>query len=350
MLHTAIERRTLKFKSPATTSRGTYTTRTIRLIRITDDEKPGIEGVGECAPLPDLSVDAMDDDTMDMLLLCVCDDLRATGAVDREALRPYPSILFALESAMWQLRRGGSALLSDTPFGRGESGITINGLVWMGTFDEMMGRMREKVEAGFKCVKLKIGGIDFEHEVEMLSSLRSRFSEKEIEIRLDANGAFAPADALRRLETLAKFGIHSIEQPIRQGQWDAMSRLCAESPIPIALDEELIGVGDPARKDEMLDRIRPQYVIVKPTLHGGLSGAKEWIDKARDRGIGSWVTSALESNVGLNAIAHFAAEVYGPEVTMPQGLGTGQLFEENIPMPIHISGQYLYADTEEGVK
>lgn len=350
MLHTSIERRTLIFKSPATTSRGTYTTRTIRLIRITDDEKPGMEGVGECAPLPDLSVDAMDDDAMDMLLLCVCDDVRATGAIDREALRPYPSILFALESAMWQLRRGGSALLSDTPFGRGESGIPINGLVWMGTFDEMMRRMREKVEAGFKCVKLKIGGIDFEHEVEMLSSLRSSFGEKEIEIRLDANGAFSPADALRRLETLAKFGIHSIEQPIRQGQWDAMARLCAESPIPIALDEELIGVNDPARKDEMLDQIRPQYIIVKPTLHGGLSGAKEWIDKARGRKIGSWVTSALESNVGLNAIVHFAAEVYGPDVSMPQGLGTGQLFEENISMPIHISGQYLYADTEEDVE
>lgn len=349
MLHTSIERRTLRFKTPATTSRGTYTTRTIRLVRVTDDATPGIEGVGECSPLPDLSADAMDDDTLELLLLSVCDDLRTTGVVDREALRPYPSVLFALESAMWQLRGGGSALLSDTPFARGESGIPINGLVWMGTFDEMMNRMREKVEAGFRCVKLKIGGIDFEREVEMLSFLRSNFTESQIEIRLDANGAFAPADARGRLERLSRFGIHSIEQPIRQGQWDEMARLCEESPIPIALDEELIGVNDPEQKEEMLDRIRPQYVIVKPTLHGGLSGAKEWIDMASSRKIGSWVTSALESNVGLNAIAHFAAAVYGPDIKMPQGLGTGQLFEENIPMPIHINGQYLYADTSETV-
>lgn len=343
MLHTSIERRVLKFSRPATTSRGTYSTRTVRLIRLTDDDAPGAEGVGECSPLPDLSCDAMDDNTFDALLLCVCDDLRETGAIDREALRPYPSILFALESAMWQLRRGGSALLSDTPFARGEAGIPINGLVWMGTFDEMMERMREKVDAGFKCVKLKIGGIDFEHEVRMIESLRGSFSEKDIEIRLDANGAFPVSEAQSHLEKLARFGIHSIEQPIRQGQWDAMARLCAESPIPVALDEELIGVNEPGRKELLLDTIRPQYVILKPTLHGGLSGAKEWIDMARGRGVGSWVTSALESNVGLNAIAHFAASVYGSDVRMPQGLGTGLLFEENIAMPIRIDGERLYA-------
>lgn len=346
MLHTSIERRVLTFRNPATTSRGTYNTRTIRLIRLTDDDTPGIEGVGECSPLPDLSCDAMDDNTFDALLLAVCDDLRETGVIDREALRPYPSILFALESAMWQLRRGGSALLSDTPFARGEAGIPINGLVWMGTFDEMMARMREKVDAGFRCVKLKIGGIDFDHEVQMLQALRGNFSQKDIEIRLDANGAFPVSEAQSHLEKLARFGIHSIEQPIRQGQWDAMAKLCAESPIPIALDEELIGVNDPKRKEQMLDAIRPQYIILKPTLHGGLSGAKEWIDMARTRVIGSWVTSALESNVGLNAIAHFAASVYGPDVRMPQGLGTGQLFTENIAMPIHIKGQWLFADVE----
>lgn len=347
MLHTSIERRTLTFKRPATTSRGTYDTRTIRLIRITDDNAPGVEGVGECSPLPDLSCDAMSDSDMDMLLVCACDDLCQTGRIDRDALRPYPSVLFGLESAMWQLRRGGSPILSDTPFGRGESGIPINGLVWMGAFDEMMHRMQEKVRAGFKCVKIKIGGIDFEQEVQILSALRSCFGKSEIELRLDANGAFTPADAPNRLDTLAKYDIHSIEQPIRQGQWDEMAKLCASSPIDIALDEELIGVNTPELKDELLDKIRPRYVVVKPTLHGGLSGAKEWIDKARERGIGSWVTSALESNAGLNAIAHFAAEVYGPDFAMPQGLGTGQLFTENIDMPIRIDGQRLFVCTKE---
>ena len=177
--------------------------------------------------------------------------------------------------------------------------------------------------------------------------MRSCFGKSEIELRLDANGAFTPADAPNRLDTLAKYDIHSIEQPIRQGQWDEMAKLCASSPIDIALDEELIGVNTPELKDELLDKIRPRYVVVTPTLHGGLSGATEWIDKARERGIGSWVTSALESNAGLNAIAHFAAEVYGPDFAMPQGLGTGQLFTENIDMPIRIDGQRLFVCTKE---
>ncbi len=343
MLHTTIERRDLLFKTPATTSRGTYKTRTIRLIHLTDDDRPGVEGVGECSPLPDLSCDAMDATDFDMLIIAVCEDLCETGEIDREALRPYPSILFALESAMWQLRRNGTPFLSDTPFARGEAGIPINGLVWMGTFDQMMARMNEKVQTGFRCVKLKIGGIDFEHELQMVQALRSCFGKDQIELRLDANGAFAPSDAMRRLEALSKYDIHSIEQPIRQGQWEQMATLCANSPIPIALDEELIGINDAERKSAMLDAIKPQYIILKPTLHGGLSGAKEWIDMARERNIDSWITSALESNVGLNAIAHFAAEVYGPDIKMPQGLGTGQLFEENIPMPIYIEGQRLYS-------
>lgn len=346
MFHTLIEKRTLVFNRPATTSRGTYDTRTVRFIRLTSDDAPGVEGVGECSPLPDLSCDAMDDADFDMLLLAVCDDFCQTGEIDREALRPYPSILFALESAMWQLKRGGSPLLSDTPFARGEEGIPINGLVWMGSFDEMMARMQEKVRQGFKCVKLKIGGIDFAHELQMVMALRSCFGKDDIELRLDANGAFTSQNAMQRLEALAKYDIHSIEQPIRQGQWSEMAKICAESPIDIALDEELIGVNEPSRKIELLEAIKPRYVILKPTLHGGLSGAKEWIEMARGRGIGSWVTSALESNVGLNAIAHFAAEVYGPHVAMPQGLGTGLLFTENVPIPLHIDGERLFAGGE----
>lgn len=346
MLHTTVERRVLKFKQPATTSRGSYTTRTIRLVRITDDLNPGVEGVGECSPLPDLSVDAFDDDQYDMLLLAVLDDLRQSGRIDYEALRPYPSILFGIESAMWQLSRNGSSALSDTPFARGEEGIKINGLVWMGSFDEMMRRMDDKVAQGFSCIKIKIGGIDFEHELQMIEALRDKY-DKNIELRLDANGSFSPANALERLHRLAPFSIHSIEQPIKQHQWDAMSIICQESPIPIALDEELIGVSASDEKQKMLDTIRPNYLVIKPTLHGGLAGAKEWVELARQRGIKSWITSALESNVGLNAIAHLAASIYDAPDMMPQGLGTGQLFVENIPMPLEIRGERLYFKPEK---
>lgn len=346
MLHTIVERRVLKFKQPATTSRGSYTTRTIRLVRINDDRMPGVEGVGECSPLPDLSVDALDDDQYDMLLLAVLDDLRQTGVIDYEALRPYPSILFGIESAMWQLSRGGSAALSDTPFARGEEGIRINGLVWMGSFDEMMRRMDDKVAQGFKCIKIKIGGIDFDHELQMIEALRDKY-DKNIELRLDANGSFSPDNALERLKRLAPFAIHSIEQPIRQRQWDAMSIICQESPIPIALDEELIGVSSPDDKRRLLDTIRPKYLVIKPTLHGGITGTKEWVELARERGVKSWITSALESNVGLNAIAHLAASIYDAPDMMPQGLGTGQLFVENLPMPLDIRGERLYFSPEK---
>lgn len=342
MLHTNIERRTLHFRQKATTSRGAYDVRHIWLVSVADDERPGAVGTGECAPLPDLSPDAMPDADYELLLLTVCDDLRQTGAIDREALLPYPSVLFGLETALWQMERSGSAALSSTPFARGEEGIRINGLVWMGSFDEMMRRMEEKVANGFRCVKLKIGGIDFAQELKIVEALRREFDRSQVEIRLDANGAFAPQDAMRRLEALAKFDIHSIEQPIRQGQWDAMARLCETSPIDIALDEELIGLGKTEDKEAMLKTIGPRHIVVKPTLHGGLSGAREWVGMARGLGIGSWLTSALESNVGLNAIAHLAAETYGSADAMPQGLGTGQLFTDNIPMPLAIRGERLF--------
>lgn len=342
MLHTNIERRTLHFRQKATTSRGAYDTRHIWLVSVADDERPGAVGVGECAPLPDLSPDAMPDSDYELLLLTVCDDLRQTGALDRDALLPYPSVLFGLETALWQMGRGGDTALSSTPFARGEEGIRINGLVWMGIFDEMMRRMEEKVSGGFHCVKLKIGGIDFAEELKIVEALRGEFDKSQVEIRLDANGAFSPQDAMRRLEALAKFDIHSIEQPIRQGQWDAMARLCETSPIDIALDEELIGLGRTEDKEAMLKAIGPRYIVVKPTLHGGLSGACEWVGMAHGLGIGSWLTSALESNIGLNAIAHLAAETYGTSDAMPQGLGTGQLFTDNIPMPLSIRGERLF--------
>ena len=332
-----ITERILHFKQPAGTSRGVYTERKIWLVEMKEGER---KGIGECAPLPQLSCDDIPHyaETLRMF----CDQIEQTGVIDYQALRPYPSMLFGLESAWAQLHVNGSAKLFDTPFGRGEEGITINGLVWMGTFEEMYQRIEEKIQAGFHCVKLKIGAIDWEREISLIKFIRRHFTKEQIELRVDANGGFTPQEAMRKLEQLATYDIHSIEQPIKQLQWKEMARLCHETPLPIALDEELIGINDTKNKIELLDTIRPQYIILKPSLHGGMHGSEEWIKLAQERSIGSWITSALESNIGLNAIAHFAAKMYGPHISMPQGLGTGQLFTDNIPMPIEIRGEKLY--------
>ena len=330
-----IEERTLHFKQPAGTSRGVYTTRKIWLVHLLDGQ---LEGVGECAPLPDLSCDARPDyaEVLDGFCQALCE----TGEIDYDTLRAYPSMLFGLETALLNLRCGD--LLFDTAFSRGEVGIPINGLVWMGSYEEMLKRMEEKLEKGYRCVKLKIGAIDFDQELDLIKRIRERFSFHEVELRLDANGAFPFDEALYKLELLSQYAIHSIEQPIRQGQWAYMAELCRESPLPIALDEELIGVNDPEMKAHMLNIIKPRYIILKPSLHGGMQGCREWIEIARDMGIGSWITSALESNIGLNAIAQFASDVYGDNIRMPQGLGTGQLFTDNIEMPLEIRGDQLW--------
>ena len=335
-----VEERVLHFKQPAGTSRGVYTERRIWLVTVSD----GVAvGVGECAPLPQLSCD--DIPNYGEVLRGFCDEVEQTGEIPYEALRDYPSMLFGLETAMLDVRcqkEDGRSVLFDTPFSRGEVGIPINGLVWMGNYDEMLRRLEEKLEKGFRCVKLKIGAIGFEQELELMKRIRDRFSFHEVELRLDANGAFRPDEALYKLELLSQYAVHSIEQPIRQGQWAMMAELCRESPLPIALDEELIGVNDPDMKRHMLNIIKPRYIILKPSLHGGMLGCREWIETARDMGIGSWITSALESNVGLNAIAQFASDVYGDHIAMPQGLGTGQLFTDNIPMPLEIRGDKLW--------
>ena len=258
-------------------------------------------------------------------------------------LRDYPSMLFGLETALLNLQNGDR--LFDTAFSRGETGIPINGLVWMGNHDEMLRRMEEKLSQGFCCIKLKIGAIDFDQELDLIRRIRDRFSFHEVELRVDANGAFPYDEALYKLELLSQYNIHSIEQPIKAGQWAFMADLCRESPLPIALDEELIGVNDPSMKRHMLNIIKPRYIILKPSLHGGMAGCREWIETARDLGIGSWITSALESNVGLNAIAQFAASVYGDHITLPQGLGTGQLFTDNIPMPLEVIKDRVFIKT-----
>lgn len=367
-----ISERTLHFKQPAGTSRGVYTTRHSYYLTLTSDELPGVEGVGECATLPDLSCDAKQE--YEMTLRQVCQMVEQMGRIPYDMIRAYPSITFGLETAFASffdaakkfleivptegassssemLKQKGVSVpagmenlteLFDSPFGRGEEGITINGLVWMGTYEEMLARLEEKLQAGFHCVKLKIGAIDFFKELDLIKRIRDVYTKEQVELRVDANGGFLPENAMSQLEALAKYDIHSIEQPIKQHQWPKMAQLCRETPLPIALDEELIGVNVRSMKQALLDTVCPQYIILKPSLHGGIYGCNEWIELANQRGIGSWITSALESNIGLNAIAHYAAKVYGSNVKMPQGLGTGQLFTDNIPMPLEIRGDKLF--------
>ena len=287
----------------------------------------------------------MPDNIYNKVLRGFCDQVERTGEISYEQMRNYPSMLFGLETAMQELRgerieKGGErSLLFDTAFSRGEVGIPINGLVWMGSYEEMLQRMEEKLAQGFHCVKLKVGAIDFDRELDLVKRIRERFSFHDVELRLDANGGFKPDEALYQLELLSQYAIHSIEQPVKAKQWALMAELCRDAPLPIALDEELIGINDPDAKRQMLRIIKPAYIVLKPSLHGGMMGCREWIEIAQDEGIGWWITSALESNVGLNAIAQFASSF---PLNMPQGLGTGQLFTDNIPMPLEIRGDQLW--------
>lgn len=332
--------RILHFKQPAGTSRGVYTERKSWFLTLTSDEHPGKVGVGECAPLPQLSCDDIPE--YETILRAVCDRFEQEGGINYDMMRPYPSMLFGLETALMNFEKGGYDFF-DNAFTRGECGITINGLVWMGSYDEMIKRIEEKLEQGFKCVKLKIGAIDFDRELDMVKRIRDRFSRREVELRVDANGGFKYEEALYKLELLAQYAIHSIEQPIKPKQWGYMAELCRDSPLPIALDEELIGVNIPDMKRQVLNIIKPSYIVLKPSLHGGMHGVREWVKIADDMGVRSWITSALESNIGLNAVAQLAADIYGTsESVMPQGLGTGQLFTDNIDMPLQIRGDKLW--------
>ena len=328
--------RRLHFKQPAGTSRGSYTTRDVWYLHLTSDKYPDRVGIGECAPLPKLSCDDMQG--YESVLAHICNEVTEQGGFSVESLRDYPSILFGLETAFRHLERGCFELW-DTPFSRGEVGIPINGLIWMGDYKKMLEQIEAKMAVGFRCIKLKIGAINFEEELALLRFIRSHFSAKEVELRVDANGAFAPADAMEKLKRLAELDLHSIEQPIRAGQWEDMVRFTAETPLPIALDEELIGINIPERKQCLLDSVHPQYIILKPSLHGGMAGGNEWIREAEKRNIGWWITSALESNIGLNAIAHWCATFNNP---LPQGLGTGALFTDNVDMPLEVRKDSLW--------
>lgn len=333
MLAAEWRRYRLDFTFTAITSRESLRHKTTYYIKVWDTDCPSVAGWGEAGLFAGLSCD--DRPGYEEMLSRVCADVEhfASG-LDR--LAEWPSIRFALETAMLDLNHGGRHLIHDTPWSRGESAMRINGLIWMGDFDTMATRIREKIAQGFRCIKLKIGGIDFAQELELLRRIRSLAPDAEI--RLDANGAFPPAEALSRLEALSHLSIHSIEQPIRQGQWAEMARLCRDTPIPIALDEELIGLNTPERKRAMLGQIRPQYIILKPTLTGGMQACDEWIALARESGAGWWATSALESNVGLNAIAQWVS-THSP--ALPQGLGTGQLYSNNISSPLYLDSDRI---------
>lgn len=262
-----------------------------------------------------------------------------------ESLVPtsYPALRFALETAALDLMNGGERIILENSFSAGRQEIPINGLVWMGGKRLMLDRIKKKIEAGFDCIKIKIGAINLEEELELLKFIRSTYTADDIVIRLDANGAFSESEVLDILHRLSKFEIHSIEQPIQAGNWEAMSKVCSESPIPTALDEELIGILDQDQKTSLIEAICPQFIILKPTLVGGLEQSREWIELADEHGIGWWMTSALESNIGLNAIAQFVSEY---DTILPQGLGTGQLFHNNIPSPLYIRNGNLGYDQD----
>lgn len=338
----AVVPKQLHFKSPAGTSRGVYTTRQVWYIQVTSSDYPGRVGIGECAPLPQLSCDDYPD--YEERLRAICRSVEQhDGVYDAESLRAFPSMLFGLETAFLHLTKGSLALF-DTPFSRGEQGIPINGLIWMGHYREMLAQIEKKVAENYRCIKLKIGAIAFEQELDLLRHIRSAFSAKEIELRVDANGAFEPHVALDRLKQLSEFDLHSIEQPIRAGQWEEMARLTELSPLPIAFDEELIGWHTWEQKGNLLDALHPHYTVLKPSLHGGMRGSAEWIRAAEQRNIGWWITSALESNIGLNAIAQWCATY--PNL-MPQGLGTGLLFTDNVDLPLEIRKDCLWYGTAD---
>lgn len=324
----------LNFKQASGTSRGVLRTKETYFLKVVDGNKIGY---GECAVFKGLSADDRPDyeDKLDWL----CQNINRNLDELLQELIEFPSIQFGLEQAFLSVKSENPFELFPSKFTESEDSIKINGLIWMGTEAFMREQIREKLNAGFSTLKLKIGAIDFESEISLLKSIRKEFSSEEIEIRVDANGGFLPSEAFEKLKRLSELNLHSIEQPIKQGQIAEMAELCSKTPLPIALDEELIGVFDVTNKQEILQTIKPQYIILKPSLVGGFKGSAEWIQLAEAQHIGWWITSALESNIGLNAIAQWT---YTLKNTMPQGLGTGSLFANNFESPLEVKGENLH--------
>ncbi|KAF2506709.1 o-succinylbenzoate synthase [Flavobacterium zhairuonense] len=325
----------LQFKVPSGTSRGIMTEKETWFIIL---EENGKKGIGECGILRGLSADDRDD--YEEKLKWVCENIHLGEKALWEAMLEFPSIQFGIEMAFLSLKSENPYLLFPSDFTSNSESIVINGLVWMGDESFMKQQIETKLAEGFTCIKLKIGAIDFQKELDLLQFIRKHFSPDQIEIRVDANGAFASNEALDKLHQLHKFQLHSIEQPIKKGHTKTMSELCKETPFPIALDEELIGVFSLEDKEKLLQEIKPQYIILKPSFVGGFRGTKEWIDLANKYNIGWWITSALESNIGLNAIAQWT---FLQNSDMPQGLGTGALYTNNFDCPLEVSkGQLWY--------
>lgn len=332
----------LHFNFKARTSRGLIKDKVSWFVKVWDAQNPKIFGIGECGPLPGLSLDAKPD-TEEIIQLCT-EEIHKLSSPDISELKSiipedYPAIMFAFETAFLDLANGGTKVIYQNSFIKGKK-IPINGLIWMGDMDFMMNQINTKIAQGFRCIKLKVGGLDFDRECDILNYLRNRYFRENIIIRLDANGAFSIDEVLFKLEELSRFKIHSIEQPIKQGLPE-MEELCRKSPIPVALDEELIGKSNTDSKVALLDYLKPQFIILKPTLHGGLQSCAEWISLAEKRNIGWWITSALESNVGLNAICQFTANF---NVSIEQGLGTGSIYSNNFTSPLTVGEGNIFYD------
>lgn len=327
----------LQFKVPAGTSRGVMTEKQSWIVRISDGTS---EGIGEISVIEDLSPEYISLENFELTIKEFL--LRLEQGWNNEiyrALQPYPSILFGIESALLDLKNGGKQIYFDNAFARGQQKIPINGLIWMGTEAFMAEQITQKLAAGFTTIKMKIGAMDLDTELELLQSIRKNYSKEEITLRVDANGAFDAETAQAVLQKLADLDIHSIEQPIKAGNTEAMKRLCLTSPTPIALDEELIGIYNTEEKIKLLETIQPQYIMLKPSLHGGISGTKEWIALAEERNIQWWMTSALESNVGLEVICQLAGEYSN---SLPQGLGTGSLYTNNSESPLTVAEGMIF--------
>jgi o-succinylbenzoate synthase len=342
---------TLKFKFEAKTSRGSLTEHNSWIIKARDDLQWNVIGYGECAPFEGLSIDDVPDfeERMTNALIKIegtvmPDTLDKIASYVTHIDDSLPSVKFGLETALRDLYYGGKQKIFDTAFFNNNDTIDINGLIWMGDKNTMLERLELKVMSGFECIKLKIGALNIAEEVEILDNARTMLGNDELSIRVDANGAYSTEEAKNVVALLAKYNVHSIEQPIKPGQLAAMKELCITSPVPIAIDEELIGISDIEEKRSLLEAIKPQYIVLKPTLLGGFAATTEWIELAEELNIGWWITSALESNIGLNAICQFTSQY---KTTMAQGLGTGELYENNIVSPLSIENGCVFWDKEK---
>lgn len=325
----------LQFKRPGGTSRGVLTHKETWFLVLSDKNKFGI---GECALFRGLSYDDVPD--YEQRLKWVCDNIKLGLVELLHAMKNFPSIQFGLEQAFLSFEADSPFNLFPSDFTRHEQPIVINGLIWMGNKDFIEAQIKQRLADGFRCLKLKIGALDFNAELQILEAIRSKYSVEELELRVDANGAFEAIDVYAKLEELAKFNLHSIEQPVKPGNYALMKELCSSGIIDIALDEELIGIIDETKRLELLQIVKPQYLILKPSLLGGFRESKNWISMAEELGIRWWITSALESNIGLNAIAQWTYTLNNP---MPQGLGTGSLFTNNIEGPLEVkNGKLIY--------